>query len=323
MTARHLISLDDLTDDDLRWITARGASYSAGLVPPTGPLDGQVVGVYFRRTSTRTRTAFSSGALRLGAKIIAFGPDDLQLNTGETTEDTGQVFSRMLDVLVARTSGDPAELRGWAGQDRMSVVNAMSADEHPTQALTDLTTLLRQFGRIDGLRVLYVGEGNNTAAALALALSRFPGTVLELRTPPGYGLTPEVRERAARSAARSGAEITELHHMDGRRGGFDAVYTSRWQTTGTSKPDPGWRAVFAPFTVTPELWRDSPDAVFMHDLPAHRGEEVAAEVLDGPRSIAFDQAANKMYSAMAVLEWCRSGTAGTAARNRTGEAVAQ
>ncbi|GJF28377.1 ornithine carbamoyltransferase [Kitasatospora sp. NE20-6] len=322
MTARHLISLDDLTDDDLHWITARGASFSAGLIPQERPLDSAVVGVYFRKTSTRTRTAFSAGAQRLGGQIVSFGPDDLQLNTGETSEDTGEVFSRMLDVLVARTSGDPAELRGWAGQDRMAVVNAMSADEHPTQALADLTTLLRQFGRIEGLRVLYVGEGNNTAAALALALSRFPGTVLELRTPPGYGLAPEVRERVAAAAARTGARVTELHHMDGQQGGFDAVYTSRWQTTGTSKPDPDWREVFRPFTVTAGLWEHSPDAVFMHDLPAHRGEEVEPEVLDGPRSIAFDQAANKMYSAMAVLEWCRrdaadddtvTGTAGKAA----------
>ncbi|MFG2822969.1 ornithine carbamoyltransferase [Kitasatospora sp. NPDC048365] len=309
MTARHLISLDDLTDDELRYLAARGASFSAGLAPQERPLDGAVIGVYFRKTSTRTRTAFSAGAQRLGGQIVAFGPDDLQLNTGETTEDTGQVFSRMLDVLVARTAGDPEELRGWAGQDRMAVVNAMSADEHPTQALTDLTTLLRQFGRIDGLRVLYVGEGNNTAAALALALSRFPGTYLELRTPAGYGLTEDVLARVAASCARSGAEVVELHHMDGQSAGFDAIYTSRWQTTGTSKPDPDWRAAFDPFKVTPVLWLHSPHAVFMHDLPAHRGEEVDAEVLDGVHSIAFDQAANKMYSAMAVLEWCRTGVA--------------
>lgn len=302
---RHLISLDDLTDADLRHLVERGAAFSAGTASAGRPLDGLVTGIYFAKTSTRTRTAFSAGALRLGGSIVTYGPGDLQLNTGETSEDTGRVLSRMLDVLVARTAADPAEMRAWARQRGMAVINAMSADEHPTQALTDLTTLLRHFGRVEDLRVLYVGEGNNTAAALALALSRFPGVEFELRTPPGYGLAAPVLERAARQAARSGAALRELHTMDGLPGGFDVVYTTRWQTTGTSKPDPRWREVFAPFQVRAELWEGSPKAVFMHDLPAHRGEEVTAEVLDGPMSIAFDQAENKMHSAMAVLEWCR------------------
>jgi ornithine carbamoyltransferase len=301
--ARHLVSLDDLTDTELRRVVERGAGFSAGLAAPgERPLAGLVAGVYFAKTSTRTRTAFSSGALRLGASLIAYGPGDLQLNTGESTEDTGRVLSGMLDVLVARTAGPEAELRGWAGQDRMAVVNAMSAEEHPTQALTDLTTLLRHFGRIEGLRVLYAGEGNNTAAALALGLTRYRGVDLELRTPPGYGLTEAVASRARGHARRCGARITERHDMSGLTGPYDVVYTTRWQTTGTSKPDPRWREVFAPFQVTAALWEDSPRAVFMHDLPAHRGEEVTAEVLDGPASIAFAQATNKMHSAMAVLE---------------------
>ncbi|MEU8387333.1 ornithine carbamoyltransferase [Micromonospora sp. NPDC048842] len=309
---RHLISIDDLTDDDLRAIVARGVEFSAaagdgtsGRAAHTRPLAGRVAGIYFSRTSTRTRTAFSAGALRLGAQIIAFGPADLQLNTGETNADTGRVMSRMLDVLVARTAADPAEMREWAAQDRMAVVNAMSADEHPTQALTDLTTMTRRFGHIDGLRVLYVGEGNNTATALALALTRFQGVTLEMRTPPGYGLPPAYRLGATEQAARYGCSFAERHDMDDLPANLDVVYTTRWETTGTVKPDPRWREVFAPFTVDAGLWQASPKAVFMHDLPANRGDEVSAEVLDGPASIAFDQAENKMHSAMAVLEWCR------------------
>ncbi|MEU0629481.1 ornithine carbamoyltransferase [Streptomyces sp. NPDC005989] len=303
---RHLISIDDLTDAELRRIVDRGAEFSAGLARRPAPLDGQVVGVYFAKTSTRTRTAFSSGSLRLGGSLIAYGPGDLQLNTGETTEDTGRVLSGMLDVLVARTAGPEAELRGWAQQGTMSVVNAMTAEEHPTQALTDLTTLVRHFGHVDGLRILYAGEGNNTAAALALALTRFPGVHFEVRTPPGYGLAEAIAHRARAQAARTGATLVERHDMDGLTGGYDVIYTTRWQTTGTSKPDPDWRNVFAPFRITPALWGTSPDAVFMHDLPAHRGEEVMAEVLDGPHSIAFAQATNKMHSAMAVLEFVRT-----------------
>ena len=300
---RHLISIDDLTDDDLRRLVQRGAEFAAGSAASARPLADAVVGVLFRRTSTRTRTAFSSGALRLGARLITFGPGDLQENTGERVEDTGAVLSTMLDVLVARTAGPDAELRAYASQSRMAVVNAMSAAEHPTQALADLTTITRHFGAVEGIRVLYVGEGNNTASALALALSRYAGTELHLRTPPGYGLDRSFLDRAEVSAKHSGALVCERHDRADLPA-VDIVYTTRWQTTGTTKPTADWRTVFAPFQVNEDVLAACPGAVFMHDLPAHRGEEVTAAVLDGPASIAFTQAENKYHSARAVLEWC-------------------
>jgi ornithine carbamoyltransferase len=307
---RHLISITDLSDDDLRHIVATGVQFRRDMPRHPASLAGALVGCYFRKTSTRTRTAFSSGALRLGAGLLTFGPNDLQLNTGETVADTAQTLSRMIDILVARTTGTEEEMRAWAGQEGMSVVNAMSAAEHPTQALADLTTLQHRFGRVDGLRILYLGEGNNTAAALALALSRFPLVHLELRTPAGYGLAPDILDRAAAQAAGCSATVVERHDMADLPKDCDVIYTTRWQTTGTSKPDPDWRRQFAAFQVQPELWNANPHALFMHDLPAHRGEEVTADVLDGPASIAFEQAENKMYSAMAVLDWCRNGSAG-------------
>nr|QEO74406.1 ornithine carbamoyltransferase [uncultured bacterium] len=289
-----LVSTDDLTDADLHAIVDRGVAFASGEARGAAPLDGKIVGIYFRMTSTRTRTAFSSGALRLGGRIITFGPDDLQTGTGESIEDTGEVLGRMLDAVVCRTGRPQQELVDWAALRRMSVVNAMTAEEHPTQALADITTLRHRFGELRGLRVLYVGEGNNTAAALAKTMPRF-GIDLELRTPPGYGLGTDV---AARSPG------TERHDMDDLPRDVDVVYTTRWQTTGTSKPDPLWRRDFEPFQVTGQLMKHSPDAVFMHDLPAHRGDEVTAEVLDGPASIVLTQAEHKMHSAMAVLEWC-------------------
>ena len=168
---RHIISISDLSDRDLLCIVERGvemrrAVLSGELVESLG---GTIVGSLFRKTSTRTRTAFTSGALRLGARTLAYGPDELQTNTGETIEDTTRVLSSMLDLLVARTAGPMEELRCLASQDRMHVVNAMNDSEHPTQALNDLTTILHRFGGIEGLRILYVGEGNSTAAALALS----------------------------------------------------------------------------------------------------------------------------------------------------------
>ncbi|TKK87201.1 ornithine carbamoyltransferase [Herbidospora galbida] len=295
----NLISLNDLTDAELEGIVRRGVDLAGNRAET---LRGRVVGVYFSKTSTRTRTAFTVGALRLGARTISYGPGDLQLNTGETLEDTGRVMAGMLDALVARTAGPAAEMRALSAAG-LPVVNAMSAEEHPTQGLADLTTLWSHFGRLEGLRVLYVGEGNNTAAALARALPRFPGVDLEFRTPPGYGLEPEVLDDLHSLAKRSGATVRERHDMTDLPGDRDVVYTTRWQTTGTSKPDPDWRTLFAPFQVTAEVLAACPEAVFMHDLPAHRGEEVTAEVLDGPRSIAFTQATCKLHSAMAVLEF--------------------
>jgi ornithine carbamoyltransferase len=305
---RHLVSILDLSSSELRTLVTRGACHARHPGAAGSPLRDCVVGIYFRQTSTRTRTAFSTAALRLGAHIVAYGPGELQENTGESVADTGQVLSRMLDGFVTRTGGSPGELRQLAAQERMSVVNAMTADEHPTQAIADLTTLLLRFGAIEQLRVLYVGEGNNTAAALALALAQFRGAEVHLRTPPGYGLLAD-KLAAARSLARgSGATIDERHDLAGLPDEVDVVYTTRWQTTGTAKADPAWRSVFEPFRVGTALMGTYPRALFMHDLPAHRSDEVEAAVIDGLASIAFEQAENKLHSAAAVLEWCLTGT---------------
>jgi len=306
---RSLLSIGDLSGEELAGLIRRCARYALADRPPRpGPLTGLVAGMYFRRTSTRTRTAFSVAALRLGADVIAFGPHDLQENTGESVSDTARVLSSMLDVFVARTADDPDELRTMADQDSMAVINAMTSAEHPTQALADLSTLYALRGDLDGVRVCYLGEGNNTAAALALALARVPGATLRLFTPPGYGLAPEILAAAVEASASCGALVTEEHDPTLLPDDAHVLYTTRWQTTGTVKPDPDWRTVFRPFRVTTDVLKRVPDAVFMHDLPAHRGEEVDAEVLDGDRSIAFTQARHKLYSAMAVLEWAVGGT---------------
>jgi ornithine carbamoyltransferase len=300
----------DLSPEQLDHLVRRSAWYAGAQGRRHRPLAGRVIGSYFAVTSTRTRTAFASAALRLGAAHIAYGPADLQLNTGESMQDTARVLAGMLDGLVVRTGAGPEQLRTLAGQDRMAVVNAMTEDEHPTQAIADLSMILLHFGRVDGLTMLYVGEGNNTAAALAYALSRYPGVRLQLLTPAGYGLAPGVLATAAGRAERVGSSIVECHDMDAAAPGCDIIYTTRWQTTGTSKADPDWRGHFLPFRVDQAVLRRHPQAVFMHDLPAHRGDEVSGAVLDGPASIAFQQAEQKLHSAKAVLEWCVGGAAG-------------
>lgn len=303
---RHIISLNDLSDHELSVIINRGLDHANGVLTGSQSLQGLVVGIYFRKTSTRTRTSFSAAALRLGAAIISYNAHDLQENTGETIEDTAQVLSMMLDGFVARTAGPQKEMEIFAAQRNMAVINAMSQEEHPTQALADLTTMLQHFGNIQGLRILYLGEGNNTATALALSLTRFRNTCVYFCTPPGYGIPEQTMQAAQIHAAKHGSFISEQHTMNNLPEEFDIIYTTRWQTTGTTKPTADWREVFAPFKVTQLLLDKYPGAIFMHDLPAHREEEVEATVLDGPRSIAFKQAGNKLNSACAALEWCLS-----------------
>lgn len=297
---RRLISLTELSGEDLRALVRRTVTHAERKTAHR-PLDGRIVGLYFALTSTRTRTAFTSGALRLGAQTVSYGSGDLQLNTGETAVDTGRVLATMLDAFVVRAAGDSAELRDF-GVGGLPVINAMSADEHPTQALADLATIHQSFGAVDGVRVLYVGEGNSTAVALCHALSRYDGTVLHVRTPPSYGLPAAARNAAPGTGA--GSRIDERANLDDLPDEVDVVYTTRWQTTGTMKRHDSWRELFDPFRVDTALLDLYPHAVFMHDLPAHRGDEVEAAVIDGPRSVVFRQAANKLYSAMAALEWC-------------------
>ena len=303
---RHLLSLVEVGPQNLARLVDHALAFANR--PVNEPLlAGKTVGIYFRGTSTRTRSAFTVGAIKLGATPVAYGPNDLQIATGETIGDTARVLSGYLDALVIRTNDSMEEMRAFASQEEMAVINAMSDTEHPTQALADLVTIKEVFGRLSGVEILYVGEGNNTAAALALAVSLSPGMRLTLATPEGYGMQPAVLEIARGLCRQSGSSVEEFHDLSTVAGAYDVVYATRWQTMGVPKSDPHWKEKFMPYRVTQELMRrfsKNGQTVFMHDLPAVRGDDVVDEVLDGPGSVAFRQAKHKMTSAMAVLEWC-------------------
>ena len=307
MTIRHLLSLAEVGPEQLSLLVARGVTIAGGGVADWHPLKGRVVGLYFKGASTRTRTSFTVAALRLGAQTIAYGPNELQLSTGETVEDTARVLSGFLDALVIRTNGPMEEMRGFGSQGRMAIVNAMSETEHPTQAIADLVTMKEALGCLEGSHVLYLGEGNNTAAALAFAVAMTGGMKLTLVTPEGYGLPRAALETAEGFCLQTGSVIEQHHDITRLPRRVDVVYTTRWQTMGQPKADPDWRARFAPYSVTPELMgRVSKPAgtIFMHDLPAVRGVDTADEVLDGPQSVAFRQAEHKLTAAMVTLAWC-------------------
>jgi ornithine carbamoyltransferase len=304
---RHFLSIDDLGAQELARLIDRSVEFAATGNYSSPGTKGKIVGIYFPVPSTRTRSAFTVGALRLDAKTVSYGPKDLQLITGETIEDTGRVLSGFLDVLVIRTNQSLTEMHALAAQTEMAVINGMSENEHPTQAIADLSTLKERFGRLSGVHVLYLGEGNNTASALALAAAYSPGMRVTFVTPKGYGLPAQVVTRAQAVAEKHGSLIEHHHDITKIPRRVDAVYTTRWQTMGVLHAEPNWIDKFRHLCVTPEIMdrvSKPAETVFLHDLPAVRGEDVVSEVLDGPQSLAWRQARYKMFSAMAVLEWC-------------------
>jgi len=280
---------------------AKGGNHQANV------LAGKIVGIYFRKPSTRTRTSFTVAALKLGAQTVVYGPNDLQITTGEPIEDTVRVLSGYLNALVIRTNAEFKEMETWATQDDLAIINAMSSNEHPTQAIADFSTLKEALGSLSKAHLLYLGEGNNTAAALALATAQTPGMRATFITPVGYGLEESTLNLARQLARRYGALIEHHHDVNKLPKNVDAVYTTRWETMGEPHAEPFWREKFAPYCVTPTVMArvgKPPGTIFLHDLPAVRGEDVYNEVLNGPHSWAWRQARYKMFSAMAVLEWC-------------------
>jgi len=306
---KHFLYLDQVDPKTLRQILDRGKAMKKQRANGghDKPLAGKTLAMIFEKPSTRTRVSFEVGMRELGGQTIMLGRTDTQLGRGETIADTARVLASYLDVLVARTYDSDAEMRELAGQDRMAVVNAMSESEHPTQAIADLSTLQEALGRLAGVHVLFLGEGNNTAASLALAVAKVPEMRLTLVTPEGYGLPAGILAQAERAAAEHGASIAEHHCLEHLPCEVDAVYTTRWLTMGVQKPDADWLSRFRPYTVTPDIMKrvsKPAGTIFLHDLPAMRGYEVLDEVLDGGQSVAFRQAFHKMTSAMAVLAWC-------------------
>lgn len=305
---KHLLSVADIEQADFFELIDRSCQLVSRI--PEKTLEGKCVGIEFRKTSTRTRTSFSVAAVRLGAYPMIYGPSDLQTNTGESIEDTTRVLGGYLDALVIRTAAAHSELVRMAELERMPIVNAMTAEEHPTQAISDFAFLKREFGRFEGLKVVYMGEGNNTAVALAYAASRIEGLSAEFYCPAGFGLSSGVLKLVGELSRKYGGDVRVFDKPFSYESSArvpDVLYTTRWQTTGTSKADAAWREKFEPFRITESLVEKishKHGVRFMHDLPAVRGEECETTVLEGDHSRAFQQAEQKLFTAMAVFEWC-------------------
>ena len=265
----------------------------------SAPLAGRSVALIFQKPSLRTRVSFEVGVSRLGGQPIVLSGKEVGLGSRETVSDVAKTLERYVDAIVARVF-DHGILEGLADAVSIPVINALSDAEHPCQALADLMVLREHLGSLAGRQLVFVGDGNNVAASLLLA-GASAGMHVRVVCPPAYAPDPSIVERARATAAGTGARIEVSHDAATAAVGADAVYTDVWASMGQEDEVELRRPVFAPYRVTRTMMAAAPDALVLHCLPAHRGEEIDADVLDGPRSIVFDQAENRLWVQMAVL----------------------
>jgi ornithine carbamoyltransferase len=269
-------------------------------------LAGKTLAMIFQKSSTRTRVSFETGMLRLGGHALFLSARDIQLGRGEPISDTAQVLSRYVDAIMARTFAhrDVVDLASFGS---VPVINGLTDELHPCQALADYFTLREEFGDLSGRKIAYVGDGNNVAHSLLFGAPK-AGMDIAVASPAGYQVNPAYLELARADAAAAGTRIEALTDPAAAVAGASAVYTDVWTSMGQEAESAARLDAFAGYTVDARLMAAAlPEAIFLHCLPAHRGEEVDAEVADGPQSRIFDQAENRMHVQMAVLLWLLGG----------------
>jgi ornithine carbamoyltransferase len=309
---KDLLRTSDLAAADLAQLLDAAQAFRADPHRGHTTLRGESVVLYFNKPSTRTRISFETAVARLGGTPISVGASDLQIGRGETLEDTARTLSRYARALVVRTYADE-DVRHLARAASIPVVNALTDGHHPCQSVADLLTLRDRLGRLRGLKVAYVGAGNNVAHSLIEA-SALAGIHVAVAAPRRAAPDPEVVEWARHAAQANGGSVTLTEDPEEAVEGAHAVYTDTWSSMGDPEGERAARVeALRPYRVDAALLaRARPDAIFLHCLPAHRGEEVAAEVIDGPRSVVFDQAENRLHTAVAILHALVRGELGGA-----------
>jgi ornithine carbamoyltransferase len=296
LAGRDFLDIADLSAEELRQVLDLAHAIKAGRWSQR-PLQGRHIAMLFQKPSHRTRVSFEVGIARLGGTATTLSEQDVQLGVRETVADAARVLDRYVDGVVARLRAH-ADLLELASSSAKPVINGLTDRSHPCQVLADLVTLEEVKGELTKQHVVYVGDGNNIATSLieASALAGFRLTVV---SPAGYQPKSEVLERA-RSITREPLQV----ELTSRLSGLDdatAIYTDVWASMGQESERDERRKAFAPYQVNQAVMDAAPGAVFLHCLPAHRGEEVTNEVIDGPRSVVFDQAENRLYAQMAIM----------------------
>jgi len=263
-------------------------------------LDGGRLGLIFDKPSTRTRVSFEAAAWGLGMLPIALRPDELQIGRGESIADTSRVLSRYLSALAIRTF-EQAKVEELARHASIPIINALTDDHHPCQALADVMTIGEEFGDFSGLRVAFIGDGNNVCHSLIQAAGHL-GFTLAISTPEGYEPKPDIVAAARVNCTKNGGGIEVGHDVHSAVRGADAVYTDVWASMGQEKEREERARIFAGYCVDGALMKlAAPRAIFLHCLPAHRGDEVTDEVMDGPQSRVWDEAENRWYTEQALV----------------------
>lgn len=299
LVGRDLLTVDAISVEEILAIFYLAASVKSDISRWRNALDAKAVVMLFEKDSLRTKVAFEVGLAKMGGHGIYHNHMDCRIGERESVADYARNLERFADCIIARTYGHDviAELAQTA---RVPVINALSDKYHPCQALTDLFTLREQLGSLEGASVAFVGDGNNVCHSLVLC-SAMLGVDVVVIAPEGYAPDEDVVEKAREHAAESGSSIMLTSDLDGVSG-MSAVYTDAWVSMGFEAEAAQRHVAFASYQVTEELMnRAGKQALFMHCLPAHRGFEVSPEVIDGPRSIVFDQAENRMHVQNSIL----------------------
>ena len=298
---RHFLTISDLSRDELISVLDRADELKAlrGTPAHPRPLEGKSVAIVFEKASTRTRLSFEVGIHELGAHPVTLISKDTQLGRGEPIEDTARMLSRYVHAAVYRTFGHD-RLEALARHATIPVVNGLSDEYHPVQLLSDMMTIRQNFGpSLDGLRVAWIGDGNNMAHSW-IASAAVAGFELVLACPQGY--QPDTQVVA--DARAQGAKIELVEKRDEALDGVSVVTTDVWASMGQEGETDERQKAFAGFIVDDEaMKRAAADAIFLHCLPAHRGEEVSASVIDGQQSRVWDEAENRLHTQKALLEW--------------------
>lgn len=296
MRTKDFLSIEQLTPGELARLIARGLDFKRNPLCAVDLLDHRAIALLFQKPSLRTRVSFERAAQQLGGYCLYLSPGEVGLGEREAVADVARVLSRYVDAIVARTflHSDVVELAQAA---TVPVINGLSDQSHPCQILADLLTIQERFGRLEGLTVSYVGDGNNVARSLVEA-APLAGFRLRIASPPGY----EPREEALAAAVQANGAIEIGNDAMTAVRGADVIYTDAWFSMGEEAQREARAAVFPPYRVSHSLVAEAADHVIvMHCLPAHRGEEITEDVIEGPHSVVFDQAENRLHVQKALL----------------------
>jgi ornithine carbamoyltransferase len=297
---RHLLTLDSLGREGITSNLALAAHLKSLKGQAREAVAGGRLGLIFDKPSTRTRVSFEAAAFGLGMLPITLRPDELQLGRGETIADTARVLSRYLSAIAIRTF-EQSRVEELARYATIPIINALTDDHHPCQALADVMTLQEEFGDLAGLRVAFIGDGNNVCHSLIQAAGYLDFT-FAISTPEGFEPKAEIVASARAQAGGRGGSIELGRDVREAVRGADAVYTDVWASMGQEKEREERARIFAGYKVDADLMAlAAPRAIFLHCLPAHRGDEVTDEVIDGPQSRVWDEAENRWYTEQALL----------------------